>query len=166
MKTWISPKTKKGLESAISGKGIFAIEDISKDEIVIIKAGHILSLKEKDSLSFKDCHPELQVADDLFICPKDEAELEDSMAYINHSCNPNTGMRGDIVSVAMRDIKAGEELTIDYGMITNQDYQMECSCGADTCRKIITGQDYKMAVIQKYGTYLSAYIKSKLIKGV
>jgi len=161
MKTWISPKTKKGLPSKIQGIGIFAVEDISKDEIVIIKAGHLLNLEQVKALN-SDIHPEIQVADDVFVCPSKESEIEDSMAYINHSCDPNVGIRGDIVSVAMRDIKAGEELVIDYGMIDNQEYVMECSCGSERCRKWVTGQDYLLPEVQRYGKYLSAYIQSKI----
>jgi uncharacterized protein len=161
MKTWISPKAKKGLPSKIQGLGIFAIEDISKDEIVIVKAGHLLTLEQVKALH-SDMHPELQVADDLFVCPSTESEIEDSMAYINHSCAPNIGMRGDIVSVAMRDVKAGEELVIDYAMIDNQDYSMKCMCDTEKCRKVITGHDYLLPEIKKYGEYLSAYIRSKI----
>ncbi len=160
MKTWISPKAQKGLKSKISGKGIFAISDVAMDEIVIIKAGSFLTQKEVKSLPFNEMHAELQISDNLFVCPKDESEYEDSMSYINHSCNPNVGMRGDIVCVAMREIKEGEELTIDYGMVCNQDYQMNCMCGTDNCRKVITGQDYKLPEVQKHGKYLSAYVKS------
>lgn len=159
MKTWISPKVKKGLPSKIQGLGIFAIEDIAKHEIVLVKAGHILTLKEVKSLN-SPLHPELQIGDDLFVCPSKELEIEDSMAHINHSCDPNVGMRGDIVSVAMRNIKAGEELVIDYGMIDNQEYSMQCGCGAAACRKTITGKDYLLPEVKKYGRYLSAYLQS------
>lgn len=72
-------------------------------------------------------------------------------------------MRGDIVAVAMRDIRSGEEITQDYAMIDCRKYEFECSCGAPNCRKIITGQNWKNKELQKkYGKYLSAFIKSKL----
>lgn len=161
MKTWISPKAKKGLPSKISGLGIFAVEDIPKDEMVIVKAGHLLTLDQVKTLH-SDIHPELQLADDLFVCPSNVSEVEDSMAYINHSCDPNVGARGDIVFVTMRDVKEGEELVIDYGMIDNQDYSMECTCGTEKCRKTVTGHDYLLPEVKKYGKYLSAYIQSKL----
>lgn len=160
MKTWISPKAKKGLPSRIQGLRIFAIKDISKDEIVAVKAGNLLTLEQVNVLG-SDLHPELQVADDLFVCPSSDSEIEDSLVYINHSCNPNVGMRGDIVSVAMKDIKEGEELVIDYGMAYGHTYSMECNCGSEKCRKVITGNDYLLADIRGYGKYLSAYIQSK-----
>ncbi len=163
MKTWISPKTQKKLPSKIQGFGLFAIADIAKDEIIAVKAGHILTTQQVKALEF-DNHPELQIADDLFVCPVSQEEQDESMLYINHSCNPNVGMRGDIVFVTIEDVKAGDELTIDYAMMDNLDYSMTCACGSELCRKIITGQDYLLPELKKYGKYLSAYIQTKLEK--
>lgn len=44
--TWISPKTNKGQASSIVGKGFFALEPIKKDEVVAIKAGHVMTSDE------------------------------------------------------------------------------------------------------------------------
>jgi hypothetical protein len=84
------------------------------------------------------------------------------MIFINHSCMPNVGLRGDVVYVAMQDIKAGTELTVDYAMMDNQNYQMSCNCGSENCRGTISGYDFKRPENLRYGKYLSAYIQSKL----
>lgn len=55
--------------------------------------------------------------------------------YGNHSCEPNL----DKDHVALRDIEAGEELTVDYAQFSAKDWQMQCSCNAHTCRKIVKG---------------------------
>ncbi len=159
MKSFISDKAEKGKKSEIEGLGLFAIQDISKGEVVAVKAGHILTLEHINQLTFV-CNAELQVAHNLFVCPSTKEELPDSMIYINHSCEPNVGMRGDIVFVAMRDIKDGEELTIDYAMIDNYDYKFECKCRTLKCRKIITGYDWKKDGLER--KYLSSYIQSLL----
>lgn len=88
------------------------------------------------------------------------------MMFLNHSCSPNVGVRGEITFVAMRDIKVGEELTIDYAMIENEDYpEMKCNCGARNCRKVITGKDWKRKDLQKkYGKYFSAFLLEKIGK--
>ena len=86
---------------------------------------------------------EIQIDDDLFIAPVTEEERELSMLYSNHSCDPNLGMRGEITFVAMRDIRAGEELTHDWAMTDDDDYSIECNCGAPDCRKILTGKDWQ-----------------------
>ena len=56
--------------------------------------------------------------------------------YINHSCQPNAFMRtlyGHVLFFALRDIEAGEEITIDYEQTLHPDSK-RCHCGAKTCR--------------------------------
>src|SRR5262249_12384201 len=84
-----------------------------------------------------------QIDDDLFIAPVTEAERDWSMLYLNHACYPNLGVRGEITFVAMRDIRAGEELTQDWAMTDDDDYSVECNCGAADCRKILTAKDWQ-----------------------
>ena len=59
--------------------------------------------------------------------------------YINHSCAPNTFIRCTPERAefyALRDIRAGEELTADYGE-TQHDGRLRCRCGARNCRGAI-----------------------------
>jgi hypothetical protein len=63
----------------------------------------------------------------------------------------------------MRDIKKGEELTVDYAFIDNEDYSFECTCGSLNCRKQITGRDWKIKELQdKYYDYFATYLKEKI----
>src|SRR5438128_9578848 len=106
-----SPKTEVR-ESKIHGRGLFAIAEIAKDEIVAVKGGHIIDRKIlREKVTPRLGPVEIQIDDNLFIAPVTDEERELSMLYSNHSCNPNLGMRGEIRLVAMRDIHAGEELT-------------------------------------------------------
>ena len=41
--------------------------------------------------------------------------------------------------VALRDIKAGEELTADYAQFSTKDWEMKCNCGAKNCKGIVKG---------------------------
>ena len=76
---------------------------------------------------------------------------------------PNIGVQGQIVFVAMRDIAAGEELTHDWATTDDEDYRMECRCGAATCRKIITGKDWQKPELQeKYAGYMSWYLAERI----
>jgi uncharacterized protein len=85
------------------------------------------------------------------------------MMHLNHSCDPNLGLQGQIVFVAFRDIAAGEELTIDYAMTDDEPYEMECQCGSATCRKLITGADWQKPELQKkYDGYFSWFIQRRL----
>lgn len=58
--------------------------------------------------------------------------------FINHSCDPNcetTEIDGRVWIVAIRDIKAGEELTYDYMLYDGaEDDPAPCHCGAKECR--------------------------------
>ena len=163
-----SPKTEVR-ESKIHGRGLFAIADIAKDEIVAVKGGHIVDGKTLHEKITPVLGPvEIQIDDDLFIAPMTEEERELSMLYLNHSCDPNLGMRGEITFVAMRDICAGEELTHDWAMTDDDNYSIECNCGTPDCRKILTGEDWQRPDLQKrYAGYFSAYLAGKiaLLKG-
>jgi D-alanine-D-alanine ligase len=57
----------------------------------------------------------------------------------NHSCAPNTAYVGLDV-VAIRDIAAGEELTLDYATFCDERAEsFACACGAPNCRGLVTG---------------------------
>ena len=151
-------------ESKIHGRGLFATTDIAKNEIVAVKGGHIISREESREITPRLGPVEIQIDDHLFIAPVTEEERESSMLYSNHSCDANIGMRGEITFVAMRDIRAGEELTHDWVMTDDDDdYAVECKCGATNCRKILTGKDWQRPELQKrYAGYFSAYLARKI----
>ena len=59
--------------------------------------------------------------------------------YINHSCEPNVYLKtihGHLLFFALRDIRPGEEITIDYENTLHPDSK-RCSCGALSCRRTI-----------------------------
>jgi len=160
-----SPKTEVR-ESKIHGRGLFATTDIAKDEVVAVKGGHIVDRKTLGEKVTPRLGPvEIQIDEDLFIAAVTEEEQELSMLYSNHSCNPNLGVRGEITFIAMRDIRVGEELTHDWAMTDDDEYSVECKCGAVNCRKIITGKDWQRPDLQKrYAGYFSAYLADKIAR--
>jgi uncharacterized protein len=85
------------------------------------------------------------------------------MMHLNHSCEPNLGLQGQIVFVALRDVAVGEELTFDYAMNDDEQDEMQCRCGTPTCRGTITGFDWRKAEIQrKYDGYFSWFIQRRI----
>jgi len=65
--------------------------------------------------------------------------------YINHSCEPNVYMKtihDHILFFALRDIRPGEEITIDYENTLHPDSK-RCLCGAMTCRGKINKQSVR-----------------------
>jgi hypothetical protein len=161
--SFLSPKTDVR-DSRIHGRGLFAISDIAKDEIVAVKGGHIVDRKTLREKIVPRLGPvEIQIDDNLFIAPVTDEERGLSMLYSNHSCDANLGMRGEITFVAIRDIRAGEELTHDWAMTDDDDYSVECKCDAVSCRKVLTGKDWQRPELQKrYAGYFSAYLAKKI----
>jgi len=161
--SWVNPKAKKAA-SGIDGIGLFADYNIHANEVVGVKAGHIIDKKTLNEKADIIKNSELQISDDLFIAPLEDKEFEASMIYFNHSCEPNSGMAGNIFVVAMRDIKAGEELTLDYAMFaTSIAHEFDCKCTAASCRKKIKNTDWQIPELQaKYKDYYSWYLKQKI----
>jgi SET domain-containing protein len=65
----------------------------------------------------------------------DASRSEDPLRFTNHSCAPNAVLRirqGRVELYAMREVAAGEELTVDYGE-THHDGRLRCRCGAPGC---------------------------------
>jgi hypothetical protein len=160
--SYLSPKTAVR-PSPIHSKGLFAVTPIKKGEVVCVKGGHIFTRQYLKGIAARLGPAEVQIGDDLFVGPLDEGEREGSMIYSNHSCNPNIGVQGQIVFVAMRDIEAGEELTHDWAMTDDDSYEMECNCGTSNCRRVITGQDWRRPELQeKYQGFMSWYLAEKI----
>jgi hypothetical protein len=159
----LSPKTEVR-ESKIHGRGLFATANIVKDEIVAVKGGYIVDRQTLRLEITPRLGPvEIQIDDNRFIAPVTKEEREGSMLYSNHSCDANLGMRGEITFVAMRDIRSGEELTHDWATTDDDDYSVECKCGAPNCRKTVTGKDWQRPELQeRYAGYFSAYLARKL----
>jgi hypothetical protein len=160
--TWFSAKVEKR-PSPIDGRGLYATAAIDKDEIVVVKGGYVLTREQRDHIGQALGPSEIQIAEGLFIGPATRAEREGGMMHLNHCCEPNLGLQGQIVYVALRDIAAGEELTQDYAMTDDEDYAMPCRCGAAACRGVITGFDWKKPEIQKrYDGYFSWFIQRRI----
>jgi SET domain-containing protein len=161
-KTFFKTKVKK---SKIDGKGLFAEENIPKGKKVLVKGGRIVSQKFVDNNQKIVKNSELQIDDTHCIAPTNNGEFKKSMLYINHSCEPNIGMQGKNIFVALRNISEGEEITTDYGTFQNDKFKMVCRCGEKKCRKIITGKDWQKTFLQKkYGNYFAPYLLQKIKK--
>jgi uncharacterized protein len=162
--SYISPKAKVK-KSPIHGKGLFALEPINKGETVCVKGGYIFDHKTLNRIKNRVGPAEIQIADDLFIGTMRKTENPGGMIFSNHSCDPNIGVRGEIVFVALRDIKSGEELTHDWAMTDDDDYQLNCNCGSKNCRRVITGKDWMREDLQrKYRSHMSWYLQEKIKK--
>ena len=164
MKSYLIKKTFK------KGECLFANRNIKKGEMIL----HT-DLTKLKSYSEKEINnnPKLQ-SDHCDYVGKMRYVIDDSPhSYMNHSCNPNTVVKHKTIAIkdtiAFRDIKKGEELTHDYTagafdqIETNNPWKMKCNCGNKNCRKIITGNFFKLPLKlqRKYYSYLPSSIKRK-----
>ena len=102
--------------SDTEGRGLFAKKQIRKGEIVSVRGGHIITLQMEEKIKKPDGYWGYPIADEFVLVPLNIQEVESVMMFLNHSCEPNVGILGQIIFVAMRDIDSDEELTIDYAM--------------------------------------------------
>ncbi len=163
--SWHSPKTEIRSDSNIEGSGLFAKESISKGEVIAVKGGHLANKAVLDKVEQKIVRGvSLKITDDLYIAPLTQQEREATMVYFNHSCDANVGFGGNIVTIAIRDIKPGEELTVEYAMFeSNPDHSMACNCQRSICRGTLSGTDWKSLDLQKrYKGYFSWFIQQKI----
>jgi SET domain-containing protein len=132
-------------ESPVEGKGLFTKVPIKKGATIWISKGEepydertytdgefeefqkwcIENGKEWDAVSNGDGTHTAAISD------RDKHPSN----YGNHSCDPNL----DRNHISLRDIKAGEELTVDYAQFSGKDWSMKCHCGAKNCRGIVRG---------------------------
>lgn len=161
--SWITPKAVKGVGSNIAGRGLVALETISKDEVVAVKGGHIVSTALLQSLPEQLQGSDVQITEDLHLAALTDEEYESVMLFLNHSCDPNIGFGGNTVLIAMRDIEPGEELTTDYALFDDHDGSMECHCGLPACRGRIDGKDWGRHDLQeRYRGYFSWYLERRI----
>lgn len=66
--------------------------------------------------------------------------------HINHACEPNCSprvIRGHIWIVARRLIRAGEEITYDYGYSLEDCTDHPCRCGSAKCAGFIVAREHR-----------------------
>lgn len=151
-------------ESKIHGKGIFITRDIKKGQIIFVIKGNMVRWEvhnKKESLYGPDW---IGVSETKWIDPDGPAR------FLNHSCNPNCGIKGMVTIRALRDIKMGEEITVDYSTTEiDKLWHMKCDCGSKNCRKIIRSiQFLPKKIYNKYvpciPTYFMKVYKTNILK--
>ncbi len=135
------------------GRGVFAVKTIRKGEIIAVFDGPILE-EESDGWTKDRMDHTIQFAEYRWRDSKGIARL------VNHSCEPNCGIKGLFKIVAMRKIEAGEHITWDYEMTEkNLTWKMKCKCGSPICRKVIGNYaNMPRRIRLKYKGYISEWL--------
>jgi hypothetical protein len=160
-KHFLSPKLEVRAEPEKGGFGVYAMEAVAAGEIVSVWGGYIVDADQLDTLPHEVQQHTVQIEEGLYLATIGGAESAD---FINHSCDPNLGLRGQITLVALRDIEAGEEVCFDYAMTDSTPYdEFECHCGMPNCRGIVRGDDWKLPELwAKYASYFSPYLQRRI----
>ena len=132
-------------KSGVHGKGVFVVQPIRKGETFIEYTGEVIPWPEALRR-----HPhDPSQPDHTFYFHLDGDQVIDGLVggnasrWINHACAPNCEAEegdGRVWLKALRNLKVGEELCFDYGLVIDERYtaalkkRFECRCGAKACR--------------------------------
>ena len=130
--------------SHIHGWGLYTRVDLKKDDFVIEYVGQVIrnSVADKREIYYDEagvgsCYL-FRIDDD---CIVDATRRGHIGRFINHCCTPNAYARTveigkhtrKIVIIALKDLKAGEEVMYDYKFPIEDD-KVPCYCGAPNCK--------------------------------
>ncbi len=126
-------------ESRIEGAGVVASKNLKKGESVCIMRGEKIDTKE---LKRRYASGKEKICNTLQIGDKKYIDLAAPYVFINHSCDPNCGVRKKGELFALKDIKKDQEITYDYSTSEwtyekfgkYREWAMECNCGSKKCR--------------------------------
>ncbi len=158
--SWLSTKLEIRQEKTIEGRGMFARRPIAKGEIITIWGGDVVPTEIWRHLPEEQRRQSAQVEENFYLVSTKSGPGD----FINHCCDPNAGLDGQIVIRAMRAIQPGEEVCIDYAMCDSTPGEdFTCACGAPNCRHVITAEDWKLPELQKrYAGFFSPYLQRKI----
>lgn len=113
-------------DSPVHGKGIFAVNHIPEERIIMVIEGEVIDGYE--------CERREEEENNVYIFWNgDECYIDtnnsEKIKYINHDCEPNCYVEEkdekSLYLISLREITAGEELTIDYGY---EEIYETCNC--------------------------------------
>ena len=129
--------------SSVHGFGVYALAPIPRGRKVIEYTGERLRASQAHARLLKQLAPGRPKRICIFRVNRfwsiDPAVGGSGAERINHSCDPNLvarGIRGRIFYISRRRIRAGEELSVDYGL-SPEAFRIRCHCGSPKCRGFI-----------------------------
>lgn len=133
-------------KSLISGMGVFSTRLIKMGERICFMEGREMNINEAIKRIKKGTQNNgdlLQIDNNMYM------RMMELNRCVNHSCNPNSFIRGKNELITLKDILKEEEITYDYSTTMWEDkeelknnfdedvWTMNCSCGSQNCRKVI-----------------------------
>jgi len=154
--------------SGIQGGGMFARAPIRAGETVSVIGG--APMTDDEFAAYRadvKRYNAAQIAENLHLV--DLVQTPDRIeGSINHSCDSNLWMNDEVTIAARRDIAAGEELTLDYALMTSDPtwrLDRRCQCGTSACRHIVTGDDWRLPETQqRYMGHFAPFLNDRIAR--
>jgi hypothetical protein len=142
------------------GRGVYARVRISRGEILVVFGGDVVPGEVLAELGSAARRFTLQVDEDAYLVSTRIGPAD----WVNHSCDPNAGVQGQITLVALREIEPGEEICFDYAMSDGTCYdEFDCQCGSSRCRGRVTGDDWRLPELRdRYRGYFSTFLEQRV----
>src|SRR2546423_9490333 len=147
------------VRSALLGLGVFVRRDIPARTVLVEGWGLPAPRRTKHSIQVDfDAH--------LLVDPP--------LVYVNHSCDPNCGLliscqKETLQLHALRPLREGEELSIDYDSFEYEIHFMpeQCLCGSQNCRGRVRGFKHLPValadqLVERYQHYVADYLRGDL----
>ncbi|NRQ40951.1 SET domain-containing protein-lysine N-methyltransferase, partial [Nonomuraea sp. NN258] len=156
----LTPKAEPR-HSPIHGTGLFAVERIHRDEVVMRLGGQVID--DETLASLTPPYSSLTVAEGVHLL----LDPAHPVRYGNHSCDPDLWHHDATTVIARRDIAPGEELTLDYATHSGvETWSMTCGCATPLCRRVVTGADWRLPHLQTaYGTHWAPPLLDRIRTG-
>jgi len=144
-----------------TGWGLFTERPVARHELAFVLTGVCLrfaSRTPEDAMRYPNWYG---VSKDHWVKP------DRVFRYLNHSCAPNLGIRGQLEFVALRDIPAGEELTFDYAITEDEaHWHMKCACGELACRGVIGNiASTRPDILEAYEPFIPPHFQHAYLSG-
>jgi SET domain-containing protein len=146
-------------EAGNKGKGVFALRGFAKGEFLFRRRyQRVISYHEISQLSEEDQRHVCEL--DWKTC----AILLPPGCYLNHACDPNT-MRKGVDVYAWKEIRPGEEITIDYRLNAFTGERWECWCGSANCQGYVISSFFSLSEDQQrlYLPYVPKFIRDEYL---
>lgn len=148
------------LDSPVHGLGAFAMRPLVAGERIVEYTGQRITKSESQVRCAAGNHFIFSLDDEWDL---DGDQPDNPARFVNHGCAPNCEaiQRDDrIWLVALRDIRAGEELSFDYGYDLENYQDHPCHCGAPDCCGFVVAEQFRDEVRKLEGVITETEVRT------